>query len=114
MRDVRDYHRVVTDRVVRMRDYHPVADYHLVVTLSYVTLLACSMSSSPFSSVVCSTVTEPPTGLEDILQRIQSDPLRSCKRTFFLTRLRVYAIKKSTGSKNESGFSQSRVRVNVA
>ena len=24
MRDVRDYHRVVTDRVVRMRDYHPV------------------------------------------------------------------------------------------
>ena len=34
MRDVRDYHRVVTDRVVRMRDYHPVADYHPVVTMA--------------------------------------------------------------------------------
>src|SRR4029434_10632064 len=32
MRDVRDYHRVATDRVVRMRDYHRVADYHPVVT----------------------------------------------------------------------------------
>ena len=34
MRDVRDYHRVATDRVVRMRDYHPVEDYHPVATIS--------------------------------------------------------------------------------
>ena len=32
MCDVRDYHRVSTDRVVRMRDYHPVEDYHPVAT----------------------------------------------------------------------------------
>ena len=68
------------------------------------------LSSSPFSSVVFSTATVPPTGLGDILKWIQSDPLRSCKRNFFLTRVRVYAIKKST----RQGFRQSRLRVNVA
>src|SRR4029434_1021915 len=38
------------------------------------------LSSSPFSSVVCSTVKAPPTGVGDVLQRIQSDPLGSCAR----------------------------------
>ena len=33
------------------------------------------LSSSPFSSVVCSTVKAPPTGVGDVLQRIQSDSL---------------------------------------
>src|SRR4029434_6318493 len=32
MRDVRDYHRVATDRVVRMRDYHPVEAFVAVGT----------------------------------------------------------------------------------
>src|SRR4029434_404114 len=34
--------------------------------------------SSPFSSVVCSTVKAPPTGVGYVLQRIQSDSLGSC------------------------------------
>ena len=38
------------------------------------------LSSSPFSSVVCSTVKAPPTGVGDVLQRIQSDSLGSCAR----------------------------------
>ena len=35
MRDVRDYHRVATDRVVRMHDYHRVEDCHAVATLAF-------------------------------------------------------------------------------
>ena len=64
--------------------------------LSSVTLCACSMSS---------------------LQRIQSlrfAPAFPRRRRFFLTRFRVDAINKGTGSKNVSGFRQSRLRVNVA
>ena len=72
------------------------------------------LSSPPFSSVVCSTVKAPPTGLGDVLQRIQSDRLGLCRRKFLFTLLRVDAIKKRIGSKNESGFRQSRLRVNVA
>src|SRR4029434_2631371 len=59
------------------------------------------LSSSQFSSVVCSTVKAPPTGLGDVLQRIQSDSLGSCARKFLFTRLRVYAIKKWSRVKNE-------------
>src|SRR4029434_3364499 len=72
------------------------------------------LSSSLFSSVVCSTVKAPPTGVGDVLQRIQSDSLGSCARKFLFTRLRVYAIKKWSRVKNESGFRQTRLRVHGA
>src|SRR4029434_8362565 len=72
------------------------------------------LSSSPFSSVVCSTVKATPTGLGDVLQRIQSDPLGSCRRKSLLTRLRVDVTKKTIRVKNESGFRQTRLCVNHA
>src|SRR4029434_4848786 len=72
------------------------------------------LSSSLFSSVVCSTVKAPPISLGDVLQRIQSDPLRSCRRKFVLTLLHVDAIKKRIGTKDESGVRQYRLCVNVA
>src|SRR4029434_4692980 len=72
------------------------------------------LSSSPFSSVVCSTIKAPPTGVGDVLQRIQSAPLRSCARKFLLTQLRVHEIKKWIRVKNESGFRQPRLRVHGA
>ena len=70
--------------------------------------------SSPFSAVTSSTVQAPPTGMGDVLQRIQSDSLGSCARKFLFTRLLVHAIKKWIRVKNESGFRQTRLRVHRA
>ena len=57
MRDVRDYHRVATDRVVRMRDYHPVEDYHPVTTVvSVMPFLTSDLSPLVFPAVISMTL----------------------------------------------------------
>src|SRR4029434_10675203 len=49
-----------------------------ILTTVFCHFIRMLLSSSPYSSVVCSTVKAPQTGSEDLLQRMQSDPLGSC------------------------------------
>src|SRR4029434_352789 len=55
-----------------------VASWSLTTVICH--CISMLLSSSPFSSVVCSTVKAPPTGVGYVLQRIQSDSLGSCAR----------------------------------
>src|SRR4029434_5783191 len=51
-----------------------------ILTTVFCHFISMLLSSSPFSSVVCSTVKAPPIGLGDVLQLSQSDSLGSCAR----------------------------------